>query len=90
MKLGKLIGRFGFAYGILGSLVFYSSQPSSLFYESHVACPACPYVDIAFATRLTWIQVGLGFGLVPGLAYAVLGFAIGCSISKALVWHRQR
>src|SRR5437762_9681653 len=57
MKLGKIIGRIGFAFGLLGPLLFYSS-PYPLLYESRVVCPACPYIDIAFATKMTWIEVG--------------------------------
>jgi len=89
MKLGKVIGRIGFAFGLLGPLLFYSS-PHPFFYQSHVVCPVCPYIDIAFATKMTWIEVGLRLGLFCGLAYALLGFGIGWSISKFRAWHRRR
>jgi hypothetical protein len=81
MKLGKLVGRIGFVFGFLGPLLFYSS-PYTFLYESHAVCPVCPYIDIPFAAKMTWIEVGLTLGLFCGLAYALIGFAIGWSISK--------
>jgi len=86
MPLAKLIGRAGFTFGLVGSWLFYSSPPSSILYESHGVCPSCPYVDIPFASGLTRIQVGLSFGLLSGLVYAVVGFAMGSSISKVRLW----
>lgn len=87
MKLGKTLGRIGFIIGFLGPVLFYASPPTLFTYESHVVCPLCPYVDIAFATRLTWIEVGLEVGLLFGLVSALVGFVIGYLISK--VRHRH-
>jgi hypothetical protein len=86
MKLAKTIGRVGFAFGFLGSLLFYLS-PYPLLYESHIVCPACPYAEIPFATAMTWVQVALSFGLFCGLIYALIGFAIGYGISQLRLWH---
>jgi hypothetical protein len=81
MKLAKVTGRIGFGFGLLGPVLFYSSTYPFL-YESHVVCPACPHIDIAYATKMTWIEVGLRLGLLCGLAFAQIGFGIGWSISK--------
>jgi hypothetical protein len=88
MKLAKTIGRVGFAFGFLGSLPFYLS-PYPPLYESHIVCPACPYADIPFATTMTLAQVALSFGLLSGLIYALIGFAIGYGISQFRLWHRR-
>ena len=88
MRLGTIIGRVGFVFGFLGPLLFYSS-PYQFLYESHIVCPVCPYVEIPFATEMTWIDVGLRNGLFCGLAYALIGFGIGWSISKFCAWHRR-
>ena len=77
MRLGKRFGRIGFLVGCIGPIVFYS-----LHYESLVLCPLCPHVDPAFGHPLFWLQIGLMSGLTQGLIFAVLGFAIGYSISK--------
>jgi hypothetical protein len=82
MKLPKALGRVGFVIGFLGPLLFYASPPSLFTYESHVVCPYCPYVDIAFATRMTWLQVGLQAGLFFGLVLALTGFLFGYIIAK--------
>jgi hypothetical protein len=89
MRVGKIIGRIGFAFGFLGSLLFYSS-PLPLLRESHVFCPTCPYVDIAFATKTTWIGLGLRLGLAFGLAYALVGFGVGWGISTLRFRYRPR
>jgi hypothetical protein len=82
VKLGKRIGRIGFGVGFLGSMLFYVSPHSFPLYESHVVCPLCPYVDVAFGSPLLWLQIGLGSGLLQGVAFGVLGFVIGYSISR--------
>jgi hypothetical protein len=89
MKLGKLIGRIGFVVGFLGPVLFYSS-PFRVLYESHVVCPVCPYLEIPFATKLTWVGVGLWLGLVFGLVYAPIGFGIGWSIFKLRAFVARR
>ena len=80
MKLAETLGRIGFLVGFLGPLVFYLA-PFPLF-QSRVLCPQCPYIDIAFATRLTWIQVALVIALLSGLTLALAGFGIGYTVSK--------
>ena len=82
MNLGKRVGRIGFDVGFLGSMLFYLSPPSFPLYESHVVCPLCPYVDVAFGSPLLWLKIGLGWGLFQGVAFAVLGFVIGYSVSR--------
>jgi hypothetical protein len=88
MMLGKIVGRVGFAFGMFGAILFYSS-PIPFLCESQVICPLCPHVDIAFATKMTWIGVGMWLGLVSGLAYALVGFAMGYGISMVRDRHRQ-
>lgn len=83
MKLGKKLGRIGFVVGFVGAFLFYASPAGWFTYESHVLCPLCPYIDIAFGTRLMWVQIGLQAGLLWGILYAVAGFLIGIGISKA-------
>jgi hypothetical protein len=85
IRLGKSIGRIGFVYGLFGSVLFYTS-PWSPLYESHVVCPACPYVEVPFVTKLGWLEIGLRLGLIFGVAYALSGFAIGYCFSKLLHW----
>lgn len=82
MKLGSKIGRIGFVIGFLGPLFFYASPNSFFAYESRLLCPWCPYIDMFGATRLTWIQLGLEFGLISGLSLALIGFSIGFGVSK--------
>ncbi len=81
MKLGKRLGRIGFLIGFVGPLLFYASPASWLTCESHLLCPWCPYIDIFFATWLTWVQVGLTMGLVSGLLLALIGFFAGCFVT---------
>jgi len=82
MKLGKKIGRIGFVIGFRGPLLFYASPRSLFTYESHLVCPWCPYVDIPFATRIAWVQLGLWVGLLSGLSLAFIGLGIGCAVSR--------
>jgi len=77
MRLGKLFCWIGFVFGFIGPILFYS-----LHFESHIACPGCPYITVPFADSLVWLEIGLKFGVIQGLIFAVLGFAIGFSISK--------
>jgi hypothetical protein len=79
MKLGKRFARVGFVVGFMGSLLFYSI-PYTL--QSHTACPLCPYVDVPLGHPLLWLQIGLSLGLIQGLVFAMLGFAIGYSIFR--------
>jgi hypothetical protein len=79
VSLGKIIGRIAFIFGFVGSVLFYSFQYT---FESHFLCPLCLYVDVAFVHPLLWLQIGLGFGLIQGLMFALLGFGAGYSISK--------
>ena len=70
-----------------GPVLFYSS-PYQFLYESHVVCPVCPFLEIPFATKITWVGVGLTLGLLCGLTYALIGLGIGWSISKFRASHR--
>ncbi len=79
MKLGKKIGRIGFVVGFVGPVLFYVFYTNSM---ASFACLFCPHITMFGPTRLTWLQIDLGFGLVQGLAFALLGFAIGYAISK--------
>jgi hypothetical protein len=79
MKLGRRFGRVGFIIGFIGPILSYS-VPYTL--QSHAACPLCPYIDIAFVHPSLWLQIGLSLGLIPGLVFAMLGFAIGYSIFR--------
>ena len=79
MKLGKKIGRIGFVVGFVSPILFYQFGTNPVV---NFACLVCPHITMFGPTRLTWLQIGLGFGLVQGLAFALLGFAIGCAISK--------
>ena len=82
LRLGKRIGRIGFVIGFLGPLFFYASPAQFPTYESHLVCPWCPYVDVAYATWLTWVEVGLKFGLLSGLLLALIGFLVGYTVSR--------
>jgi len=74
VKLGKRLGRIGFVIGFLGPLLFYASPPAWPTCGSGIVCPWCPYVDVIFATKYTWLEVALGVGLISGLLFAVGGF----------------
>ena len=76
MKLAKRFGRIGFVFGFIGPILFYA-----LHIESHLACPFCPYITVPFVSRLGWLEIGLKFGLLQGLVFAFLGFAIVFSFS---------
>jgi len=89
MKFAKLLARIGFAVGLVGPLLFYLG-PYAFLYESHVVCPACPYVELPFATKMTWLEVALKLGLLCGLVYGMIGFGIGYSISKLRALHRHQ
>jgi hypothetical protein len=82
VKLGKIIGRIAFVVGFVGPVLFYASPPSFPTYESHIVCPLCPYSDVAFGHALLWLQIGLELGLFQGIAFALLGFTVGYSISR--------
>ena len=82
MKLGKMLGRIGFVVGFVGPLLFYLSPYSLPTYGPDVACPACPHIDLMFATRWTWIEIALKMGLCFGLIYALGGFAVGYALSR--------
>jgi hypothetical protein len=75
MRIGRLLGRIGFVVGFVGPVLFYSLQ------APRIVCPPCLQITVPFATSLDWLERGLKFGLFQGLAFAVLGFAIGCAIS---------
>ena len=79
MRMGKLLGRIGFATGFVGPLLFYAVPYT---FESRMACPLCPYIFVAFAHPLLWLQIGLQLGLIQGLIFALIGFVTGFSISK--------
>ena len=79
MKLGKRFGRIGFAVGFIGPILFYLVPFT---FESHIACPLCPYIDVGDGHPSLWLEIGLTLGLVQGLAFALLGFAIGYSVFK--------
>jgi hypothetical protein len=82
VKLGKVIGRITFVVGFVGPVLFYASPPSFPTYESHIVCPLCPYIDVAFGHALLWLQIGLELGLFQGIAFALLGFTLGYAISR--------
>lgn len=82
MRLAKRIGRFGFVLGFVGPVLFDASPPFFPTYESRIACPLCPYVDVAFGHPLLWLEIGLRVGLLQGIAFALIGFAIGCAVSR--------
>ena len=84
LKLAKTLGRIGFAYGFVGSLLFYAIPPSLPTWESHLLCPQCPYITILNTGRLAWVEVGLRFGLVSGLVLALVGFAVGFCASRVM------
>lgn len=79
--MAKTLGRIGLVVGFLGPVLFYLSPYSFPTFESHLLCPACPYVS-TFATRADWVEMALKFGLFCGVLYALIGFAIGYAISK--------
>ncbi len=76
MKFGKRFARIGFLVGFIGPILFYP-----LHYQAQVLCPLCPYIFVP-PRALIWLQIGLVFGLIQGLTFALLAFAIGYSISK--------
>jgi hypothetical protein len=51
VKLGKLFGGIGFGFGFIGPILFYSVH-----FESHIACPLCPYITVPFAHPLLWLD----------------------------------
>jgi len=74
--------------GFVGPVLFYAVPYT---FESHIAC-LCPYIDAPFMRPLDWLEIGLTVGLFQGLIFAVLGFAIGCSIFRIkqppkTIWH---
>jgi len=77
VRLGKRLGRIGFVVGFIGPILSYSIHR-----EVYLFCLLCPHVDLAFGYPLVWLKVGLALGLMQGLVYALLAFAIGYSISK--------
>jgi len=79
VKLGKRLGRVGFVVGFVGPILFYSVPYT---FESQVVCPLCPIVLVFLPPRSLWLEMGLMVGLLQGLAFALLGFAAGWSISK--------
>jgi hypothetical protein len=79
MGLGKQLGRFGFLVGFIGPILFYSVPYT---FKWHIFCPLCPYVDVAFAHPLLWLEIGLKVGLAQGLVFGLIGFVIGFLISK--------
>lgn len=79
MKLGKLIGRIGFVVGFIGPVLFYAVPYA---FESHLACPLCPFIDVPFGHPLLWWQIGLTWGVIQGLLFASLGFGIGYAVSR--------
>jgi hypothetical protein len=81
MKLAKILARVGFVLGFIGPILFYASPTELPTYESHILCPACSYLTIPFATKMTWLEVGMKLGLLCGLCYALIGFGIGYCIS---------
>lgn len=85
MKLGKRLGRIGFLIGFVCPLISYAG-PTSLLNDS---CPWCPHIDALRVSPLTWIDIGLRFGLFSGLSFAVMGFVVGCTLSRLPFspWH---
>jgi hypothetical protein len=77
VKLGKRLGRVGFVVGFIGPILFYSVPYT---FESPVVCPLCPIVFVIPSPNP--LEMGLMVGLLQGLAFAILGFAAGWSISK--------
>lgn len=82
VKLAKRFGCVGFAIGFVGPFLFYVSPPSFFAYESHVLCPWCPYIDIAFGNAWTSVVVGLTCGFFCGLVLALVAFALGYMLSR--------
>jgi len=77
VKLGKRLGRVGFVVGFISPILFYSVPYT---FESQVVCLLCPIVFVIPSPSP--LEMGLWIGLLQGLAFAVLGFAAGWSISK--------
>jgi hypothetical protein len=82
MGVAKRYARIGFVVGFLGALLFYASPMRWFTYESRLACPLCPYIDVLMANWLTWLQIGMEAGLVIGLVYGLIGFGIGFVVAK--------
>jgi hypothetical protein len=80
MKLGKVIGCIGFVIGLVGPVLFYTSPPP--FFQAFFVCPWCPYIVIFPSSTLTWVGVGLRWGLACGLLFALIGFVIGWTMAK--------
>jgi hypothetical protein len=81
MKSGKLVGRLLFVIGFIGPLLFYATPPAFPTYQAFAVCPLCPMIEVAFGHPLLWLRIGLQFGLVQGIAFAVFGFTIGYGVS---------
>jgi hypothetical protein len=81
MKWGKRLGRLGFVYGFVGSLLFYASPMGSPTFESHLLCPWCPYIDM-IGGRLAWLQLGLVMGLIHGVILALVCLGVGYATSR--------
>ncbi len=79
MKLGKLLGRIGFVTGFVGPVLLYPLHVDIPYWASPLT-PTC--VLLPFARLSDWLAIGLRFGLLQGLTFALLGFAVGFSISK--------
>jgi hypothetical protein len=82
MKTGKRLGRFLFVIGLAGPLLLYASPQSFPTHEVHAVCPLCTNVEVPFAHPLLWLQIGLAVGLLQGIAFALLGFTVGCFVSE--------
>jgi hypothetical protein len=70
IRLGKLLGRIGSWIGFVGPVLFYAVPWT---WESHFVCPQCPYVDVPFATRWSWLEIGLKEGLLQGAGICSFG-----------------
>lgn len=81
MRTGKLLGRLSFVVGFIGPILFYAVPPPFATYQQFAVCPFCPHVEVLFSYPLLRLQIGLQFGLIQGLVFAVLGFATGYFIS---------
>ena len=84
MKFAKKFSGIGFVIGFVGPLLFYAAPPSFFTFESRFVCPWCPIVDPLFPSFWTWLRMGLVTGLISGVVLTLIGFSLGCAVSKVV------